>query len=325
VPVSLRQAGLTDEALQYGLAHVASALAEAGDYDIVHNHNGPPSELALAMSLARPEVPMLTTLHCLLSEETRFVWERYAGWYNVISRQQIAAIPPMPKAHFAGIVHNSIDVASFPFETEKDDYALFIGRICPDKAPHLAVEAARALGVRLIIAGQMRMAWEREYFEGVLEPLLDGETAVYVGEADAQMKRRLYARARCLLMPLAWEEPFGLVMAEAMACGTPVVAFERGAVPEIVTEGVNGFIVQDVEGMIAAARRVGEIDPAACRQSIEDRFGPRAIADRYLEVYRRVLSGRETQVSAQARATNGRTNGAMPAPVIRVAGAAPPA
>jgi glycosyltransferase involved in cell wall biosynthesis len=303
VPISLRQADQTSSALQYSLVHVAKALGEADSYDIVHNHNGPPSELAMAMSLCRPEIPMLTTLHCQLTEDTRFIWENYGGWYNTISHRQAALLPDLPRANFAGVVHNSIDVESFPFEEEKDDYLLFLGRMSDEKAPHLTVEVARELGMKLIIAGQMKMPWEQTYFERKLAPLIDGEQVIFLGEADASTKRKLYAKARCLLVPLNWEEPFGLVMVEAMACGTPVIAFNRGAAPEIVIPGENGFLVEDVPGMIDATRRVGEISPAACRASVEDRFGIAALASGYVGLYEKILM---SSVRPAAPNSNGR-------------------
>jgi glycosyltransferase involved in cell wall biosynthesis len=310
LPSSLRRAGLTDQAMQYALVHVASALQSANEYDIVHNHNGPPSELAMALHTALPNVPMLTTLHCHLTEDTRFVWENYGGWYNTISEVQASVVPHLPKARFAGVVHNSIDVDSFPFKRGKDDYLLYMGRLTPEKPPHLAVEAARRAGMRIVIAGKMAMPWEHEYFERHLEPLLDGEMAIYIGEADAGTKRQLFAGARGLLLPLRWEEPFGLVMAEALACGTPVVAFRRGAAPEIIVDGENGFLVEDVDGMVEAVGRLEAIDPLECRRSVEERFSPAALADRYLAVYARILSAADRPSgSARMLATAAARNG----------------
>ncbi len=287
-PRSLRPAGLTEDALQYSLVHMAKSLARARDYDLVHVHTGPPGELAMAMSHLAA-APMLATLHNLLDKQTEFIWTHYEGWYNAISCQQVTALPRLPRAKFAGVVHNAIDVHSFPFQREKDDFALYIGRIVPDKAPHLAIEAARQAGLRLIIAGKMATAEEYDYFETAIKPEIDGVTVEFVGEADAALKRDLYRRARCLLMPLQWDEPFGLVIIEAMACGTPPIVFRRGAAPEIVVDGETGFLVHDVAEMVAAIHRTGEIDPAACRALVQERFSPGALADRYLEVYRAIL------------------------------------
>jgi glycosyltransferase involved in cell wall biosynthesis len=237
---------------------------------------------------------MLTTLHNELSGDTHFIWRNYEGWYNTISHHQLTTLPDLPRARSAGVVHNSIDVDSFPFRAEKDDYFLFIGRITPEKAPHLAVDAAKQVGARLIIAGKMSCDYEWHYFHEVLEPMIDGARVQFVGEADATLKRELYAGAQALLLPLQWEEPFGLVMIEAMACGTPTIVFPRGAAPELVVDGETGYLVQDVAEMVDAAKRLSAIDPWRCREHVADNFGPAILADRYLALYQNILGIKET-------------------------------
>jgi glycosyltransferase involved in cell wall biosynthesis len=292
-PSSLRSAGLCDDALQYSLVHTALALRDAGDFDIVHCHNGPPSELGMALSHLI-DVPMLTTLHNQLTDESHFIWQNYGGWYNTISQQQWAILPELPNARFAGVVYNGIDVASFPFQPEKDGYVLYLGRISPQKAPHLAVEAARRAGLRIVIAGKVATREEQCYYDEVLAPMLDGHSAEFVGEADAVLKRELYSGARALLLPLQWDEPFGLVMVEAMACGTPAIVFARGAAPELIIDGETGFLVQDVDGMVGALARVDSIDPWRCRSHVEERFGPATLADNYLALYEKIHAVKET-------------------------------
>ena len=285
-PRSLRTADDLADRSPYDWMHIALSLGGAEDYDLVHNHAG---ELAMAMSHL-VDVPMLTTMHCLTTPDTKFVWDRYQGSYNAISYAQRAAMLAVDGGTFVGVVHNAIDVESFPFSEDKDRYLLFLGRIAPEKGPHLAIEAARKLGMRLKIAAKVDRA-DRAFYHDVVEPLIDGEQVVYLGEADGARKRELYRRAYCLLMPLCWEEPFGLVMAEAMACGTPVVAFARGAAPEIVVDGETGFLVNDVDEMVQAVKRVDRIHPARCRQHISDHFSPPVMASRYLTVYRAILDG----------------------------------
>ena len=287
-PRSLRQAQLTDTALQYALMHVAFALRDAGRFDIIHNHNGPPSELGMALSHL-VDVPMLTTLHNNLTKESEFIWSNYRGWYNTISRAQDDVTPCLPRACYAGVIHNGIDVSSFPFESEKSDYALFLGRFAPEKGPHLAIEAAKKAGVRLVMAGKISQPEERDYFEAIIKPQIDGTSVEFVGEADGALKRELYRRARCLLAPIQWEEPFGLVMIEAMACGTPPIAFNRGAAPELVQDQVTGFVVRDTDEMARAIERADDIDPCACRKYVDQRFSAAALADRYLDAYERVI------------------------------------
>jgi glycosyltransferase involved in cell wall biosynthesis len=165
-----------------------------------------------------------------------------------------------------------------------------MARMTADKAAHLAIEAAVAAGCRLVLAGKISTADEREYFESHVRPLLAEPGIEYVGEADSTLKRELYAGAFAQLVPLCWDEPFGLVMVEAMACGTPVIVFNRGAASELVVDGVTGYLVEDVQQMAAAIGRVEAIDSCACRQHVEASFGPAALADRYLAMYESILN-----------------------------------
>ncbi len=268
----------------YHWMHAALSLREAEGYDLIHNHAG---ELAMAMSHL-VDVPMLTTIHNPITRDTQFVWDHYESWYNTISHAQRATMPAICGGNFAGVVHNAIDVETFPFSRQKDDYLLFLSRIGPEKGTHLAIEVARRLGMRLLVAGKVDRV-DQAYYHEAVQPLIDGEQVVFLGEADASAKRELYRRAYCLLLPLCWEEPFGLVMTEAMACGTPVVAFARGAAPEIVVDGVTGYLVEDVDGMVEAVRNAERIDPARCRQHVSDCFSPQVLAERYLAMYRTIL------------------------------------
>lgn len=244
------------------------------------------------------DVPMLTTLHNNLVKETEFIWTNYRGWYNTISRTQYEGSPCLPKAHYAGVVHNGIDVESFPFQEKKSDYALFIGRLAPEKGPHLAIEAAQRAGIRLVVAGKASTREERDYFEALVKPHIDGCRVEFVGEADAVLKRELYRSARCFLAPIQWEEPFGLVMIEAMACGTPPIAISRGAAPEIIEDGVTGFLVRDANEMAGAIDSVDTIDPHRCRSHVVSCFSPTALADNYLALYERILATeREREIS----------------------------
>jgi glycosyltransferase involved in cell wall biosynthesis len=307
-PRSLRRADDLTDRNPYDWAHIANALSHAEDFDIVHNHAG-----ELAMTMARLiDTPVLTTAHCLITADTVHTWERYPGAWNTISKGQRKALMPFGgPARFMGHVYNAIDVASFPYSAEKTDDLLFLSRVAPEKGPQLAIEVAKRLGRRLIMAGKVDR-YDQRFYDEVVKDLIDGDQIVFVGEADAVQKRELYRNASCLLMPLCWEEPFGLVMPEAMACGTPVVALRRGSAPELIEQGVTGFVVDTVEEMVDAVIAARDIDPAQCRAHVESRFSPGTMAAAYMEVYERVLEGERVP----APTIREKSNGAQPTLVV---------
>jgi len=289
-PRSLRTAEGLRDGTPYDWVHAAEAVALSREFDIVHNHAGEP-----VMALARfTDVPMLTTMHCLITPDTRFVWGHYDGYYNTVSRAQAKTVPPMERPRYAGAVYNAIDVASFTFSDKKDDYLLCLNRIAPEKGTHLAIEAARKAARKLIIAGKVDRA-DREYYEASVKPLIDGRQIVFLGEADHVTKRELYAKAACVLMPICWEEPFGLVLVEAMASGTPVIAFPRGAAPELVLDGETGFLVPDVDAMVEAIGRIDTIDPVRCRSHVASNFDVPVMVACYLRVYGQILGASEQE------------------------------
>ena len=275
--------------------HAALSMADARAYDIVHNHAG---EQIMATHHLVPDVPMLTTMHCLITADTRVVWDQYAGHFNTISWAQRRTMP-RSGGTFAGVVHNAVDVQSFPFRADNDGYLLFLSRISPEKGPHLAVEVALRTGYPLVIAGKVDPV-DAAFFRDTVEPLIDGSRIRFVGEADAQTKRALYRDALALLMPITWDEPFGLVLAEAQACGTPVITFNRGAAPEIVSDQRTGFVVADVDGMAEAVSRVKEIDPALCRDHIATHFDGPIMAQNYVRLYRSIIEGRHPAITVPA-------------------------
>lgn len=281
VPRPLRGANVS-QSLPYQLVHVATLLAEAGQFDLIHNHCG---ELLMAFSHLTP-TPMLTTIHGPMVADAQIVWDHYHGYYNTISQ---ASKNGFPDRHWLGVVYNGIDVESFPFREKKDDYLLFLGRVSAEKGTHLAIQVAKALGRQLIIAGKVDKA-DQQYYENVVEPLLDDPRVLFYGEADAQQKRELFSHAACLLHPVMWPEPFGLVMAEAMACGTPVIAFRRGSIPEVVVDGETGFVVDTLDQMIAAVHRLHEIDPHRCRSHVAQRFSAANMVEGYEKLYQQIAT-----------------------------------
>jgi glycosyltransferase involved in cell wall biosynthesis len=261
-------------------ARVASLIGAGADYDVVHDHS-----LAGPLLAHGRRAPTVVTVHGPMNELADVYRPLGADVSLVaISENQRRSAADL---NWAGTVHNAIDVASFPFRDRKDDYVLFLGRFHETKGPHLAIDAARAAGVRILLAGKCAEPPEQEFYEAEIAPRL-GPDAVYVGDADSAEKRRLLAGARCLLFPIRWDEPFGMVMVEAMACGTPVVALSNGSVPEVVVDGRTGIIVEHEGELAAAIGRARGLDPADCRRHAEKCFGIDAMAAGYEEVYRAV-------------------------------------
>lgn len=267
-------------------ARVAVAV-EREHFDIVHDHTilGP-------LTARHRTAPTLVTAHLPVAgpESHAELYAAYSGWCDLvaISRRQRSLAPDID---WAATVYNAVDVAGLPFCAEKDDYVLVLGRLSETKGVHIAIEVARRAGRRLVIAGAPTSAGERAYVETVIRPLL-GPGIEWVGEVGGEEKGRLLSRARCLLSPVSWEEPFGLAMVEALACGTPVVALRAGAVEELVEDGVTGLICDDVDELVAGVDRVPAIRPQDCRDSATRRFGVDVMVAGYEESYRRALRRR---------------------------------
>ena len=231
------------------------------------------------------DVPAVLTIHHPHEPVLTSYYERYPNVHYVTIARWLAGREPMPHVH---VVHHGIPVDSYTFSARKDDYVAFLGRMAPCKGPHLAIDAARAAGIPIKLAGEIQPIF-RDYWEREVAPRLDGTNAEYVGEADFALKNELLARARALLFPIQWEEPFGLVMIEAMACGTPVLAFAGGAVEEVVENGINGWICKDVAEVAERIART-EIRAECCRDFVARRFSVAVMTDRYLDVYRCAMS-----------------------------------
>jgi glycosyltransferase involved in cell wall biosynthesis len=266
-------------------AHALSAYDRGGEFDILHDHTGPVGVSIGAMS----DCPTVHTLHGPFTDDTRMLYRRIARrhWFVAISERQRSMGPV--NLRWAGVVYNGIPMDRYPFREDKEDFLFFLGRADEEKAPHLAIEAARRAGRRLVMCVTTKNERERNYWAEQVEPLLDDDVEVR-GECDQDQKADLLTRALALLFPIQWPEPFGLVMTEAMACGTPVIAWRNGSVPEVVADGETGFIVSSVEEMAAAIDRVHELDPAAMRARVEQRFSADAMVADYEGIYREVLA-----------------------------------
>jgi glycosyltransferase involved in cell wall biosynthesis len=263
------------------------AAAEGNPYDVLHDHSG---FTAVAMA-DRIALPVVHTLHGPFTEDTIPFYRRHGGKAHLVAISEAQRDSAPDGVRVDAVVPNPIDVDEWPFRAEKDDYLLWLGRFTPVKGPHRAIEAARVAGARLVLAGPVQSG-DEEYYREQVEPHVDGAGVSHVGEVQGQRKRDLFAGARALLMPIRWEEPFGLVMVEALACGTPVVAFAEGAACEIVRHGVNGFLVDDEEQMAAALRDLPGISPEACRDSVASRYAVDTVVAGYESVYARAVSVR---------------------------------
>ncbi|MEE8517952.1 MAG: glycosyltransferase family 4 protein [Dehalococcoidia bacterium] len=276
------------------LLNVAACLEQAGRFDIIHNHTEFEG-LALA---GLSTTPVLTTFHGAPNRDCLTVFAHYQGWYNAISQAAGSLLPP--KERCVGVVYNAIDVSSYPFNDahRRGAHLLFLSRMSEEKGPHLAIEVARRLQRPLVLAGNVDSN-DEEFFNTQVLPHVDDDLIQYVGEADYHQKRDLLSRAHCLLAPITWPEPFGLFMIEAMACGTPVVAFNRGAVPELVQHGETGYVVNDIEEMAQAVDEVDHIDREQCRSHVQRYFDAHRMVDDYIAAYEYVVSaesGAATQV-----------------------------
>jgi glycosyltransferase involved in cell wall biosynthesis len=272
------ETGLAQEAIH---ALEIPAAAERFRADVVHDHT------LLGPLVAPGGVIHVTTAHGPASGDLGEYYSRISGRTNLVAISE-SQRRSMPHARWARTIHNAIDVHSFPYQPDKGDFALYLGRVCPDKGADVAARAARLAGVPLVIAGRVEEEAERRYVEEELSPLL-GNGIELVGEADSDDKRELLADARALLLPLRWEEPFGLVMVEALACGTPVIAYRRGAAPEIIEPGVNGALVDDVEQMGDALRDL-DVSAQVCRASVERRFHVDRMVDDYEALFSEMTS-----------------------------------
>jgi glycosyltransferase involved in cell wall biosynthesis len=270
------------------LVHAAvadRAMRELG-VDVVHDHTDAGALLGRGRS-----VPTVVTVHRPPDDETTWLHRAVGDGVHLVSLSA-AQRAQAPDLHWAGTVHNAVDPTGFPFRADKEDYVAFLGRMAPDKGAVQAVQAARAAGRRLVMAAKATHPAEESYFDREVRPLLRPGEVDWLGELDTQGKLGLLSAAAALLFPIDWSEPFGMVMIEAMACGTPVVALDRGAVPEVVRDGVTGIVCRSVEELPAALGRVGGLDPADCRRHVEEHFSPAVMARGYEGVYRSLLGDR---------------------------------
>jgi glycosyltransferase involved in cell wall biosynthesis len=267
------------------MVHAAkvAAILDTLDVDVIHDHT-----MAGPLMARGRLTPTVVTAHGPVHGDFGDYYRALGDTVQLvaISDAQRSTGPGLP---WAATVHNAIRAETFPFNAKKEEYALFLGRFHPEKSPHLAIDAARAAGLPIVLAGKCSEPIERAYFAREVEPRIGRDVTIF-GVADGTAKRRLLSRAACMLFPISWEEPFGLVVIEAMVCGTPVVALRRGAVPELIVDGETGIIVDDPAKLPEGIARAREIDPVACRKHVEASFTVEVMAEGYEAVYQQALA-----------------------------------
>jgi glycosyltransferase involved in cell wall biosynthesis len=272
-------------------AAAAAEVLEKLDVDLVHDHT-----LAGPLLARGRAIPTVVTVHGPVGGEPGEYYRRLGRSARLVAISE-AQRRTAGDLNWCATVHNGVRAEDFPFRAEKEEWVLFLGRCTPDKGMHLAIDAARAAGRRIVLAAKWSEPAEKAYFDAEIRPRL-GPGVEWLGEVNGRRKKELLSAARCLVFPIQWEEPFGMVMIEALACGTPVVALDRGSVPEVVTHGATGLICHDPGELPAALRAVERIDPVRCRKDVLDRFQPDTMAAGYERVYENALSAVRRRVAS---------------------------
>jgi len=265
------------------LRHVLHCFERADEFDVINDHSGP-----LAATLgAAIDTPVVHTVHGPLEGEPGLLYDQFAAVApdTTLVSLSMNQRKPRPNLNWIANCPNALDLSVYPFRPYRGDYLLFLGRLSPDKGAHRAVAVAMEAELPLKIAGKMREPKEREYFAEFVEPHL-GDGIEWLGEVSHGQKVELLQHARATLFPIEWEEPFGLVMIESMACGTPVIATSRGAVPEVIEHGLSGIVVDDYRLIPAALEQADRLDPRELRRYVEERFSPLRMVRDYTKAFR---------------------------------------
>ncbi|MBW2330117.1 MAG: glycosyltransferase [Deltaproteobacteria bacterium] len=259
--------------------HISELFEQGDEFDLIHNHF---DYLPLTYT-GMTTTPVITTIHGFSSPKILPVYKKYNGraYYVAISEADKS-----PELDYIATIHHGIDLNQFTFQSDPGDYLLFFGRIHHEKGTKECIETAKEIGMRIILAGIVQ---DEKYFEQQVKPHLDDDRIVYVGTAGPEKRNELLGGAYALLHPINFDEPFGLSVIEAMACGTPVIAVNRGSMPEIISDGTTGFLVADAAEMRRAVTKIKDIDRRKCRKWVEERFSVDRMVDDYLRVYEKIL------------------------------------
>jgi glycosyltransferase involved in cell wall biosynthesis len=269
------------DAKVWEMLHVALVFERAGEFDIIHNQ----ADFVPLCFSRLVETPVVTTIHGFSSDRILPAYMSYADRVHYVA---ISDANRHRSLRYAATIHHGISLDDFPFDPQGSEDLLFFGRIHPDKGTAEAIDVARRTNRRLIIAGIVQ---DPEYHAKLVAPAIDGSSVIYRGAIGGQDRSRSLGSARALLHLINFDEPFGLSVVEALACGTPVIACNRGSMPELIEDGVTGFLVNNADEAVEAIGRIGEIDRAACRAAVTRRFTVAHMTDRYLALYQSILDG----------------------------------
>lgn len=259
--------------------HIAHLFEQAYKFDIIHNHYD-----FLPLTYSRMvKTPIVTTIHGFSSPKIMPVYRAYNNSTYYVS---ISNADRSPDLDYTATVYHGIDTALFTFKAEPGNYLLFLGRIHPDKGTHEAIQIASKSGMKLIIAGIIQ---DDDYYQTDVSPYIDNDRVIYLGSVGPEQRNMLLSDAYALLHPISFDEPFGLSVIESMACGTPVVAYNRGSMPEVIKDGETGYLVRNAEAAVNCLRQIGTIDRGRCRQWVENNFSQKRMVQDYINVYEQIL------------------------------------
>ncbi len=286
-PRALREARIKDlYGLNYWtLLNIGTAYDRQKEFDIIHDHIVPISLPTANIA----ETPVVGTMHAPFTPDNKKLFQTLKN-PGIVTISQAQA-HPVPGIHHLGTVYNGLPLDDYPFQATGEDFLLYVGRISLEKGVHFAIEVAQQLDMRLIIAAKLEKVDEPYFREEIEQNLSD--RIQWIGEVDERARNALMSKAKAFLHPVTWREPFGLTLIEAMACGCPVIAFDKGSIPEIIKNGVTGYVVSDIEGLIEATTSIGIIDRAITRDYARENFSARKMADGYEMMYEKMLSGEQ--------------------------------
>lgn len=264
------------------LKSIYKIIEKSKDYDLIHDHLG-----SLSTVIAyNCKTPVISTQHVPLTDDRADLYRKFKKHFFPVSISDDQR-KPYPNLNFVGTVYNGIPVNDYSYNDKPKDYFCFLGRFDPKKGAKEAIEIAEKAGIKLIMAAKIE---DKDYFKKYIEPKIDDKKIIYIGEVNFSEKNKLLREAKALISPIQWDEPFGLVIPEANACGTPVIGNRRGSYPEIIKPGINGYLVNNIEEAVSAVKKIDQLKRIDCRKFVEDNFTIEKMTSGYEELYYKILN-----------------------------------